>query len=491
MPIPLIDVFAGPGGLNEGFSSLIDAAGEPIFQTVASFELDPWACETLKLRSAVRHYRRIDRVAPSSYYEFLRSGGRGLADLKVHSEMAVGFKEAESEVVCMALGPQTRPESDHIIESALQRHGGKDDWVLIGGPPCQAYSLAGRSRRKGDPTFADDHKHVLYKEYLAILERFRPSVFVMENVKGMLSSKHAGGAIFQSIRDDLSSAGYDLRSFVIPGSDPSPSDFIIRSENYGIPQRRHRVILLGVRHGTTLDSAGVLEEAMAPVTVEQAIGGLPRIRSMVSPRNRDSEVEWRRARDTAWLIAGRSGGRTAPTPDIGAAYLDEPAGDIVGELGDWLLDDRLGGVTLHESRAHMTKDLMRYGYLAQKAVMGERPKLGDLPDELVPNHKNARDVNAPFTDRFRVQVSGQASTTVVSHISKDGHYYIHPDPVQMRSLSVREAARLQTFPDDYFFVGGRTQQYHQVGNAVPPLLARQLGEVVARMFGRKVDTQRL
>mgnify|MGYP006193163857 CR=1 FL=1 len=128
----------------------------------------------------------------------------------------------------------------------------------------------------------------------------------------------------------------------------------------------------------------------------------------------------------------------------------------------------------------MAKDLMRYGYLAQKATTGERLKLGDLPEELIPNHKNARNADAPFTDRFRVQLAGEPSTTVVSHIAKDGHYYIHPDPVQMRSLSVREAARLQTFPDNYFFVGGRTQQYHQVGNAVPPLLSAQLADRVGQ-----------
>lgn len=134
----------------------------------------------------------------------------------------------------------------------------------------------------------------------------------------------------------------------------------------------------------------------------------------------------------------------------------------------------------------MVSDLMRYAYLAAKAATGTTVKLGQLPEALVPNHANARNLDAPFTDRFRVQAWKNPSTTVTSHISKDGHYYIHPDPGQMRSLTVREAARLQTFPDDYFFCGNRTQQYHQVGNAVPPYLALKLAEVVAGLLGVSV-----
>jgi DNA (cytosine-5)-methyltransferase 1 len=131
----------------------------------------------------------------------------------------------------------------------------------------------------------------------------------------------------------------------------------------------------------------------------------------------------------------------------------------------------------------MTSDLMRYAFLAAKAESGVTVKVGELPAVLAPNHANAGREIIPFADRFRVQGWDRPSTTVTSHIAKDGHYYIHPDPAQMRSLTVREAARLQTFPDDYFFCGNRTQQYHQVGNAVPPFLARQLAEVVADLLG--------
>jgi DNA (cytosine-5)-methyltransferase 1 len=151
-------------------------------------------------------------------------------------------------------------------------------------------------------------------------------------------------------------------------------------------------------------------------------------------------------------------------------------------IAEWLAAPGLGGVIQHEARQHMASDLGRYLFAATFArEFGLSPKLDVFPAALLPEHENARrveDAKAPFPDRFRVQCHDMPSSTIVSHISKDGHYYIHPDPVQCRSLTVREAARLQTFPEDYFFEGNRTQQYVQVGNAVPPLLAFKIAEIV-------------
>ena len=154
---------------------------------------------------------------------------------------------------------------------------------------------------------------------------------------------------------------------------------------------------------------------------------------------------------------------------------------------DWFHDERIGGVLNHQSRSHMNSDIHRYLFCSVFAQQHHRaPKLSDFPDELLPNHKNVdKGKIGLFSDRFRVQLENSPATTVTSHISKDGHYYIHYDPTQCRSLSVREAARLQTFPDNYFFEGNVTQQYHQVGNAVPPLLARQLAETVYRIMEKR------
>jgi DNA (cytosine-5)-methyltransferase 1 len=200
--IPLIDVFAGPGGLNEGFSSIRDDGG-PIFRTAASFEMDPLACRTLKLRATFRQLRAANRGdTPDAYLRLLRREIT-LDEFYHLPEVEVFAKEADAEVNEIELGSATRTQSDDVIRRQLGEAADTGAWVLIGGPPCQAYSLAGRSRRVGDPTFATDHKHVLYREYLHILQQFAPAAFVMENVKGMLSSQHEGAGIFAQIKSDL------------------------------------------------------------------------------------------------------------------------------------------------------------------------------------------------------------------------------------------------------------------------------------------------
>ncbi|WP_107764643.1 DNA cytosine methyltransferase [Nocardioides terrigena] len=485
MSIPVIDVFAGPGGLNEGFSALHDPNGEQRFSTAVSIEMDPWACETLKLRATFRGLRRVTGHTPAPYVDLL-AGRTSLTDFYRHPDVEGHAKEADEEVRRIELGEKTRAISDSVIAERLRNAGG-GEWVLIGGPPCQAYSLAGRSRRVGDPSFKDDHKHVLYREYLNIIAKFEPAVFVMENVKGMLSSQHEGGRIFERIKADLESPrmglDYEIRSLVVPvaAADLQPSDFIIRAEEHGIPQRRHRVIMLGVRSDLTSRASMVLGK-QGQVSVRDVIGDLPAIRSRISPVSNDSPSAWHESRMLAAALAGEREPQRDAVPELGDRWLPYRS-RIRGELAEWLVDSSLSGITLHEARRHMPSDLQRYAYLSYLAGRGKSPKVMDLPAQLAPNHRNASRTDAPFADRFRVQQWVSPSTTVVSHIAKDGHYYIHPDPEQMRSLTVREAARLQTFPDNYLFVGNRTQQYHQVGNAVPPLLAKRIGEVVADLLG--------
>lgn len=480
MTIPVIDVFAGPGGLNEGFSAHTSSAGVPTFETRASFELDPVACETLRLRAAVRAVRYNDGELPREYYDFLRHQPHPRAFLESDT-MRAAAKKALDEVVELRLGEETRIISDEIISARI---GKREDWVLVGGPPCQAYSLVGRSRRSHDENFEDDHKHFLYREYLHILEQHRPAVFVMENVKGMLSATHGGSSIFSRILRDLESANYQIRSLVVgrPADGHSPSDFVIRSEHFGVPQRRHRVILLGVRNDLAEKPSRLLERS-SPVTVAESIGSFPKVRSTISPVRGDSEVEWASIRGEAIALA-TGGSLEGGPPDLGAPFVpwSFPERASKNAYSDWVADSRIGGVVQHHPRSHMRADLRRYAYMAAMSDDLDFPRLNELPVELLPLHKNVGRSDTPFTDRFRVQVTGRPSTTVVSHIAKDGHYFIHPDPTQMRSLTVREAARLQSFPDDYFFCGPRTQQYHQVGNAVPPFLAKQIAEIVSDLL---------
>ena len=496
--IPVIDLFAGPGGLGEGFSACRVGRRHP-FRLGLSIEKDPLAHRTLTLRAFYRQFAP-DRV-PEDYYRCLRGE---LTDEQLYAmpKFAEKATRARNEARLAELGVEAPAEVDRWIESAL---GGADDWVLIGGPPCQAYSLVGRSRNQGKDDYSakDDHRHFLYREYLRIIHRHEPTVFVMENVKGILSAKVDGEAIFPQILEDLGtppnsrSHGYRIHSFVTPGTsglygtEPEPKDFVIRSEQYGVPQARHRVILLGIRDD--LDVQPEFLEERGPVSLRSVIGDLPRLRSGLSSgdsreawleviRGADREDWFREIKSTQLKTRIRLAAESVrpPRKDRGSNFVE--GGRTEGSvLSNRLGDDRIGGALNHETRGHIPEDLHRYLFAACFACeYGRSPQLADFPKSLLPDHKNVDQAVAGgmFGDRFRVQCENEPATTVTSHISKDGHYYIHYDPTQCRSLTVREAARIQTFPDNYLFCGPRTAQYHQVGNAVPPMLAYQLASIV-------------
>jgi DNA (cytosine-5)-methyltransferase 1 len=517
--IPVIDLFAGPGGLGEGFSRL-PIGGDKQFKILLSVEKDKYAHQTLTLRAFFRQFE--ESKVPSAYYEYVK-GEINLEQLFRHfPEQALA---AQEEAQLLTLG-------EHDVSSLIgKRLNGRKNWVLIGGPPCQAYSLVGRSRMTGGTRlegetaeafnkrihqrrskFAQDHRHHLYKEYLRIIGDHWPPFFVMENVKGILSAKVNGELIFPQILQDLSSPAkalnrrprikyeYKIYSFSTEAPDGdwtslNPSDYLIRSEAYAIPQARHRVILFGVRSDKKLREIPVLKE-LGSSAVINAIGRLPKLTAGLTGKCKDSSVTvlgsikttdwWMELDEIPELrsvkkrmeneldqlkVYGNGGGRFMKSV---RKYSDE-----------WFYDPQLGGILNHEARDHMKEDLWRYFFCScyAKEFPGKSPKLKDFPTSLLPAHKNVGEAvsRGKFGDRFRVQMEGKPATTVTSHISKDGHYFIHYDPKQCRSLTVREAARLQTFPDNYFFEGPRTAQFHQVGNAVPPRLAYQLAEIVAKV----------
>jgi DNA (cytosine-5)-methyltransferase 1 len=526
---PVVDIFAGPGGLGEGFSAYRTGKDHSPFEVRLSIEKDAYAHETLRLRSFYRQFPS-DEV-PEVYYDVLRRS-ISLKDLperlKDHPNLLAKWRVAERDALHAELGSKefSHESIGHRIRAVLgskQQH-----WILIGGPPCQAYSVVGRARNRGiaDYRIEQDHRSSLYREYLRIIADHWPSVFVMENVKGLLSAKLNDECVFDRIVSDLGSplAAFGSKAAtkprhryrVVPLIRPAdkllsgvydPNDFVVPSERFGIPQVRHRVILIGIREDLgDVDPAGLVPSG--PVSVKDAIGDLPPLRSGLSRSQKggkyvsleDSADLWLRTLldqtaladskcDKRWLkamecedvrdeILNVVRSICAPRHDRGSEFIRCSLGKgMPKELRSWYLDERLEGICNHQSRAHLDADLTRYLFAACFAKVNlTSPKLPQFPADLQPDHENA--ATGDFDDRFRVQLADRPSTTITSHISKDGHYFIHPDPSQCRSLTVREAARLQTFPDNYFFCGPRTAQYVQVGNAVPPLLAYKIAESI-------------
>lgn len=497
---PVIDIFAGPGGLGEGFSSLNSNAGARGFKVVLSIEKEYFAHQTLKLRAFYREF--LKDAIPNDYYQFLQ-GQIKLEDLYAnHPDQSIA---ADRMAWQAELGVVDHNEVDRRIIAALNN---RKKWVLIGGPPCQAYSIAGRSRKskiwREDPSEKEkDEKHFLYREYLRILSVHTPPVFIMENVKGMLSSNISEGKISDLILNDLRNLNYCLYSLVSKthkGKDFygqhtfDPKEFIIQSEKYGIPQKRHRVIILGIRGDLNI-VPGILTGNSDPVSLADCIGDLPKIRSGLS-KSKDSSNDWintlKSICDTGIFsdtdIDERIRNRIHKTVNEldskltrGNEFIYVNGSILSCFKPEWFLDENLKGVCNHSSRGHIKEDLFRYLFASSYTKENNRtPKLSDFPRYLLPNHANVDEgiSGGKFSDRFRVQLAETPSTTITSHISKDGHYFIHPDTHQCRSLTVREAARLQTFPDNYFFLGHRTSQYVQVGNAVPPLLAKKIAEII-------------
>jgi DNA (cytosine-5)-methyltransferase 1 len=507
----VVDLFAGPGGLAEGFSAVSDANGHHPFKVVLSVEKEKAAHATLLLRTFLRQF---DGKFPEEYYAFLKQETPEPDWSALYPEQ---WKRANRDAQLLELGQEV---ADKLLVGKIDliRKMYGQNTIVIGGPPCQAYSLVGRARNRGTAGYVpeDDPKHFLYKNYIDILARLRPAAFIMENVKGMLSSSIDNGLIFEKVLSDLRSAGDGYRLVSLTPRVRSqadllkpillPADFVIRSEDFGLPQARHRVIVVGIRKDVLDKPIAVrfdqlIQRWHRKATVADVLKGMPKLRSGLS---RDDSIEnWSNAvksaaanvckavsflphdeRDTFRARVNECAAVATLNPHLLTRAALKPAkvGSSCSEsLKKWLLDPNLGVLPNNETRGHMVSDLSRYLFAA---VYGElvkvSPKVSDYPESLAPEHLNWN--SGKFADRFRVQLWDQPSTTITSHISKDGHYFIHPDPEQCRSLTVREAARLQTFPDNYFFKGNRTEQFVQVGNAVPPFLAKQIGDALLALL---------
>ena len=502
--VQVVDLFSGPGGLAEGFAGYRDEHSNAPFEIALSVEKERSAYRTLLLRAFLR---KFGESYPSSYYTFLNDGGTEPNWAEAYPEQ---WDAAVRETLRLEIGTAAANAVVDARIGAIQQRN-RVGPVLLGGPPCQSYSLVGRARNTRNASYdpSTDGRLFLYQEYVKVMEALLPAVAIMENVKGMLSARAGGRPIIDDVVRSLQcAAGPDsYMLFAVAGPeaglwehDREPSDFLVRAEKYGIPQARHRVIVVCVRrdiHETVpVGELLRLEGADQPVAVSDVIGDMPRLRSRIS--RGDSESEWRLAVRVACQVIGslpaswtdsqliedqlaqfqsaiartlehlRAEGRLHWNGAVGGTEMSCPS-----DLRAWISDSKLRRLPNHETRGHMRGDIARYLFAAAFAdATGISPKSINFPETLAPNHANWR--TGKFSDRFRVQLGDRPSSTVTSHISKDGHYFIHPDPTQCRSLTVREAARLQTFPDNYLFRGGRTQQYVQVGNAVPPYLAWQI-----------------
>ena len=510
-PIPVIDLFSGPGGLAEGFCPCSLPLSERRYKIVLSVEKEQNAHRTLLLRSFLRQF---EYGPPHEYYKYLNSS--------THDPMPrwedlypKEWQAARRETVMLELGsPESMGSFDRKIQEIKKEHRGRT--VVIGGPPCQAYSLVGRARVAGmKKSASNDPRIFLYQQYVEVVSTLRPMIAVMENVKGIISSSVDGGEIFPQILNALRDAdgknSYRLHALTPSGNDipfdellKNPSEFIVRAENHGVPQARHRVFIVCIRSDLAekfpVGEFPELERRDERSTVKSVIGDMPGMRSGLS-RSDNSEA-WRTVMGEACdkvkhcLPASAKVEKDAFADEIDRVResintnnLERSGGGELHfqkssvEFLRWLYDENLRKLPNNETRGHMPEDLERYLFAAVFAkTLGRSPQSHDFPIKLAPHHRSW--TTKKFADRFRVQLANQPAKTITSHISKDGHYFIHYDPAQCRSLTVREAARLQTFPDNYLFMGNRTSQYVQVGNAVPPFLAHQIANCLWKVIER-------
>ena len=402
-----IDLFAGAGGLSEGFIR----AG---FNPIAHVEMNPDACNTLKTRTAFHYLKEKGRV--NEYYEYLK-GEITRDELwgKIPTHLI-------NSVINKEISPETLPQIFNIIDQELQE---KDVDIVIGGPPCQAYSVAGRARKNMD----DDPRNHLYKHYVEFLKRYKPKMFVFENVPGILSASN--GKYLEKIFSAVKEQGYELEKNVLNAKD------------FNVLQDRKRVIIIGWRKDLNLQYPKFDSKEVQYEVLKHLFSDLPKLKS--------GQGEWNA---TKYIKKTNS-------------YLESTG-----------IRNGIDFTTQHIARYNNENDLEIYRIAVEKWINeNKRLNYSELPERLI-RHNNTK----TFTNRFQVVNHKGVSHTVVAHICADGHYYIHPDINQNRSITVREAARIQSFPDDYFFESSRTAAFKQIGNAVPVLMAEGIAKKIREML---------
>ncbi len=407
-----IDLFAGCGGLSEGFlsSGEFEALAhveweKPMVNTLRHRLEKTWGYDTEKAKKDVVHFD-IQRI------EELLNGG--------WSEESVEKYGATNDPFVVK----------HGLKGLI---GGRKVDVIIGGPPCQAYSIHGRAQDKN--SMKDDYRNYLFESFIKVVSAFQPDVFVFENVLGMLSAKPGGRHVTERIYEAFTNAGYKIRK---PEELPLS---VFDAVDFGVPQYRKRVIIVGVKRelGCSLDSyykAIEGEEATKPQkTVRDAIGEFPKIYPLKAP-----------------VKVGRANvSHKVRKPD--------PA------------------ITQHEPRYHAPREVRIF----KDWIRHDLNHVSHA--EQVEYYKKATGHDTLYT-KYKNLTWDKPSHTVVAHLSKDGMMFIHPDPQQARSITIREAATLMSFPLDFDFVGSNPYCFRMIGNAVPVLLARGIAKGIAKALRR-------
>lgn len=404
-----IDVFSGAGGLSEGFLNCN-------FNPIAHVEMNNFAAETLKTRSCYYYFKKTGNL--DYYYDYLRGN---ISRDELYGTVP---EEVLGTVINEEISDKTYRKIFDKIDRIMKQDGVEEVDVLIGGPPCQAYSLVGRASAPGG--MDEDPRNDLYIQYARFLNKYKPKMFVFENVPGMLTAKK--GIIWKRIQQRLKTVGYNIEYK------------LVNSHDFGVLQNRKRIIIIGWRKDLDLRYPDFPRVEVNAI-VNDILSDLPHL----EPGEEDNE------------------------------YVANPS-EYLLTTGIRNEDDVL---TDHQTRniRDVDRDIYRIAVEMWNNNHG-RLRYTDLPAKLQ-FHNNS----TSFLDRFKV-VEGdmERAHTMLAHISKDGHYYIHPDIEQARSLSVREAARIQSFPDNYYFEGPRTAKFVQIGNAVPPLMARGIAGQIENLL---------
>lgn len=410
----VIDLFSGAGGLSEGFF-------RNNFKIISHVEMDSNSAETLHTRTIYHELKDINNE--NDYYAYLKgeiSKSQLIKDNKIKPLRS-------STIINRELSNKTEYSVIRRIKKKMEKSEIKNIEGIIGGPPCQAYSLIGRGR---DPNcMNEDPRNYLYYHYLKFLEEFKPSFFVFENVVGIKSAQN--GLIYSDLQEKVNRMGYEFHAE------------ILNAEDFQVLQSRRRLIIIGFKLEERTDEKSfdsLFQKKESKYKVNDVFEDLPPL----EPGSGTDEVQ---------------------------EYKGPPS-EYIDKMGFRSKKDVLLN---HNARCHNKRDREIYK-LTIRAWNDHKKRLKyfELPKYLQ-SHKNTKS----FKDRYKV-VAGDLPTshTIVAHISKDGHYHIHPDINQARSLTVREAARIQSFPDNFKFEGSRSSQYIQVGNAVPPLMAEKIAEKI-------------